>query len=93
MKNRESYYQYADGSKFCGKTSPEVFYEIFTRADWNLTHLDSVSGKGSNAGSSTRLLNKLDVKRMLEAPYGDFHWMQQVNLPKIKYIGEDIVPE
>lgn len=100
MKHRDKLYPYADGSRFRGKTNAEVFEEIFAQETWNLTHRESVSGEGSNAEQTVRLreelpalLQQLGVKRMLDIPCGDFHWMQQADLSGVDYIGGDIVRE
>ena len=59
---------------------------------------ESVSGKGSNIKSADiicrelpPLLNKLGARIFLDAPCGDFNWMQNVNLGDIRYLGVDIV--
>lgn len=37
------------------------------------------------------LLQRLDARRLLDVPCGDFNWMSQVDLSGIDYIGGDIV--
>lgn len=76
----------------------EVFTIIYTNNLW----LDpqSVSGPGSNLAQTNtiskeipKLLKELKVKTLLDAPCGDFNWMQYVNLDVLTaYIGMDIVP-
>ena len=58
---------------------------------------ESASGKGSNIKSAEiicrelpPLLNKLGARIFLDAPCGDFNWMQNVNLGDIRYLGVDI---
>jgi hypothetical protein len=61
---------------------------------------ESVSGPGSSIFQTKTirqeiplLVERLNVKTMMDAPCGDFHWMSQVNLPVDLYIGVDIVDE
>ncbi|WP_426446062.1 glycosyltransferase [Paenibacillus sp. S-38] len=62
---------------------------------------ESLSGTGSNLVQTEtirRLLPPLfqmyDVKTILDAPCGDFHWMRHTNLSRLDhYYGIDIVPE
>ena len=60
---------------------------------------ESRSGVGSTLAATARLraelpplLQELGVRRLLDAPCGDFHWMREVDLSGIDYIGADIVP-
>jgi len=39
------------------------------------------------------LLQSLEVRTMLDAPCGDFNWMQHTSLPVSLYIGADVVDE
>jgi hypothetical protein len=39
------------------------------------------------------LLNNLNIMSLLDAPCGDFFWMQKIDLNGIKYIGWDIVEQ
>ena len=59
---------------------------------------ESVSGEGSSLEQTAlireaipKLLRRLGVRSMLDAPCGDHHWMSQVDLVGIEYIGADIV--
>lgn len=59
---------------------------------------ESVSGGGSDLIQTDvirveipKLLKKLDVKEFIDAPCGDFYWMQHVILNGINYTGIDIV--
>jgi hypothetical protein len=58
----------------------------------------SRSGLGSSRRSTARvraqlpgLLRSLGVRRLLDVPCGDFHWMRRVDLDGIDYTGADIV--
>ena len=60
----------------------------------------SASGPGSD-NYETRIIvdelssafSDLGISSMLDIPCGDFHWMKDVNLSHIDYIGADIVKE
>ncbi len=61
---------------------------------------ESRSGEGSNLVQTEvirrevpLLLGNLGVRTMLDAPCGDFNWMQHVSLPLDQYIGVDVVEE
>lgn len=72
------------------------FTRVFNR---NLFHGDeSVSGVGSNLSQTRELidqmplvLQRLEVETFLDIPCGDFNWMSQIKISKIKYTGADIV--
>jgi SAM-dependent methyltransferase len=60
---------------------------------------ESRSGPGSSLrqtaairASLPALLEKLSVRSVLDIPCGDFHWMKEVDLAGVAYIGADIVP-
>ncbi len=61
---------------------------------------DSISGTGSDmiqteviSKEIPKLLERYNIRIFVDAPCGDFHWMQHVQFNKIKYIGLDIVDE
>lgn len=61
---------------------------------------ESLSGPGSSLAQTVRLrdalpgvLRELEVRSLLDAPCGDFHWMKDVALDGIAYIGGEIVSE
>jgi hypothetical protein len=73
----------------------ERFTNIFESHSWGG---DSVSGGGSDLHRTTEvrkylpaLIDRLSIKTFLDAPCGDFHWMQHVDLRSAHYIGGDIV--
>ncbi|WP_193197366.1 class I SAM-dependent methyltransferase [Nostoc sp. MG11] len=83
---------------FRGKNRKEVFDDIYYRNRWG--DRESVSGRGSNLQQTLViikkipvLLEKLDVKTMLDAPCGDFYWLKEAQLNLDRYIGCDIVAE
>ena len=84
----------------------QKFTEIFEKNLFrvgvpNLSLNGSVSGGGSDLTVTTEvvrkelpvLLKELDIKRMMDAPCGDFNWMKELNLNNIEYIGVDIVEQ
>jgi SAM-dependent methyltransferase len=79
-----------------GKTAEDAFGSHYSRGSWG--GRESASGAGSDFAATLsvreelpRLLQELGVKVILDAPCGDFFWMQQVSLDGIQYIGADIV--
>lgn len=59
---------------------------------------ESLSGMGSTLFQTRivrrelpALLQRLDVRSMLDVPCGDFHWMREVDLAGIHYTGGDLV--
>lgn len=74
-----------------------VFTNIHTKNVWN--NDESISGIGSIKAHTKELIQKLPVlcaeykiKTLLDAPCGDFNWMQQVVFdPELTYVGGDIV--
>jgi hypothetical protein len=72
-----------------------IFTEIWKTNSWGGV---SLSGTGSDLKQTEvvraalpLLLEKYHCKIMVDAPCGDFYWMQTVDLPLEKYIGIDIV--
>jgi hypothetical protein len=95
-ENRENLYAYADAGQFIGKSTAEIFNEIYRRNIW--TDTESVSGIGSSHNQTQEIIDKLprvlqdfQITSMLDAPCGDFNWMSKVDLQNIAYIGADIV--
>ncbi|EFL50812.1 glycosyl transferase family 2 [Solidesulfovibrio fructosivorans JJ]] len=61
---------------------------------------ESRSGEGSSLMQTAKLRQDLPklfwefgIKSLLDAPCGDFHWLQHIDLGQIRYVGIDIVPE
>lgn len=76
----------------------EIFSEIYKHNLWG--GAESVSGPGSSLYESQKLIDKLpllfdlfEIKSILDAPCGDFHWMKHVPKHNIMYTGVDIVNE
>jgi len=75
-----------------------IFRDIYVNNSWD--GASSVSGIGSSLDATELIraelplvIEKLQIKSLLDIPCGDFHWMQNVNLKIDRYIGADIVPE
>jgi hypothetical protein len=75
----------------------QVFINIYERNAWG--NVESRSGSGSTLEQTKtiraaipRLLRDLGVRSLLDIPCGDHHWMREVPLEGIEYIGMDIVP-
>ncbi len=73
------------------------FVQAFDQNVWR--DGESVSGPGSTLGYTSELratlpamIRALGCRSMLDAPCGDFNWMQAVDLTDIAYTGADIVP-
>ncbi len=81
---------------FKSSSPADIFDWIYCTNKWG--DAESVSGSGSNLAQTTMiraalsgLLARHGVKSLLDAPCGDFHWMQHVALDLDEYIGADIV--
>lgn len=75
-----------------------IFSDIYRNNSW--ADPESVSGRGSTLARTEvirrelpALLSSVGAKSLLDAPCGDFNWMQYVDLAGIEYIGADVVPE
>lgn len=75
-----------------------VFTDIYKKRHWK--GVDSVSGSGSDMEQTQELiqqlpgiLKELGVRSILDIPCGDFHWMKEVDLSDVEYIGGDIVSD
>lgn len=76
----------------------EIFSDIYKHNLWG--GAESVSGPGSSLHESQQLIEKLpllfdlfEIKSVLDAPCGDYHWMQHVPKSNIMYTGIDIVTD
>jgi hypothetical protein len=75
-----------------------IFSDIYRNNSW--ADPESVSGRGSTLARTEiirrtlpRLLASVGAKSLLDAPCGDFNWMQHVDLGRVEYIGADVVTE
>lgn len=76
----------------------QIFAGMYRRNSWG--NEDSVSGGGSDL-TQTRavrrelpaLVEEFGIRTMLDAPCGDYYWMNHVPLQLEQYIGADVVPE
>jgi len=81
---------------FSSEDTEGIFEWIYQTNKWG--DPESVSGSGSNLTQTARiraelpgLLARHGVRTLLDAPCGDFYWMQHVELGIDRYIGADIV--
>ncbi|WP_228780237.1 class I SAM-dependent methyltransferase [Aquiflexum lacus] len=81
-----------------GLSTEEVFSKIYKENYW--VYGESVSGAGSDINQTNVIIGELEklfrdyeIKSILDAPCGDFNWMNQVNLDGINYLGIDIVED
>jgi hypothetical protein len=79
-----------------GDGDVRVFERIADENAWG--DPSSLSGGGSNLAQTAvirreipRLLGGLNARTLLDAPCGDFHWMDKTELGDIAYIGVDLV--
>ena len=79
------------------RSHAEVFALAYATQAWGSA--ESLSGHGSEREATTalrsylpELFKRLDVKIFLDAPCGDWNWMQLVDLAGIDYVGIDVVP-
>jgi len=75
-----------------------VFTAIYRNNRWGST--ETVSGTGSErartrrvAAELGRLIRELGIRSVLDIPCGDFNWMQDVDLDRVRYSGYDIVAD
>src|SRR5580765_5333146 len=73
-----------------------IFSGIYLNNSWS--NPESVSGRGSTLAHTEMirktlpdLLAHLHARSLLDAPCGDFNWMQYVDLGGIQYTGADVV--
>ena len=74
------------------------FEEIYNSNFWQSN--ESISGPGSQLEKTVTIreefpciIEKFQIKTLLDLPCGDFYWMNRVNLNGVKYIGGDIVTD
>lgn len=79
------------------RNAEDIFSDIFEKNLWGDS--ESVSGRGSTLGRTVvirrelpLLLEAVGAKVLLDAPCGDFNWMQRTDLGSVTYIGADVVP-
>jgi hypothetical protein len=61
---------------------------------------ETPSGPGSSLHQTAELVRalpalfrRLGIRRLLDIPCGEFHWMSRVDLNGVAYVGGDLVPE
>ena len=78
------------------KSSKERFDFIYKTNFWGST--ESLSGGGSEIKNTENIryqikniINKYNIKKVLDAPCGDFNWIKLIIDDQLEYIGADIV--
>lgn len=78
--------------------SAKIFTQKALTNEWGGN--ESVSGHGSDYKSTEflrqilpQIFVEMNIQSLLDAPCGDFYWMNLTNLQLKKYVGVDIVPE
>jgi len=76
----------------------EAFRHAYENNFWG--GAESPSGPGSGRQQTARLqrllpelCGRLGVRTLLDLPSGDGHWMSEIALPRVDYIGGDLLPE
>ena len=79
-------------------SAAEAFRHAYDANLW--AGAESPSGPGSTLDQTSRLrealpalCRRLGVRTLLDLPCGDGHWMATVDLPGVRYIGADLLPE
>lgn len=80
-------------------TGPKTrFTRIYKDNFWSSD--ESVSGPGSTLSQTItirkilpEILKKYKIGTLVDVPCGDFHWMSQINLQDVTYLGGDIVDD
>ena len=77
----------------------ESLQKIFDERDWSGRGKAPRSGPGSTLEATARIRSApprksrdSDIKRVIDAPRGDWTWMQAVDLSEVNYTGCDIAP-
>ena len=80
------------------KQMQSTFAPFYSENRWGDS--ESVSGPGSSLERTAKLrselpalLEEIGARTLLDAPCGDFNWMQRTTLDLEQYIGVDIIPE
>lgn len=84
--------------EFSFTTTMTELQNFFRHGHWPGSS-ETLCGKGSSLAYTEKLRGALPlifrrckIKRLVDAPCGDFHWMKEVDLKGVEYIGMDIVP-
>jgi SAM-dependent methyltransferase len=87
-----------NSKEFIAQPIDEVFTAIYKKNYWSGNQ--SLSGRGSDFSQVSEiqkqiplLLQKYNIKTILDLPCGDFFWMKELDLSNVNYTGADIVEE
>src|SRR5260370_42382591 len=94
IKLKEFYRSFTLGDRHMRR----VFSDIYKSGGWG--ECESLSGPGSTLKGTEvvrrelpLLLEQLRAKSLLDAPCGEFKWLNEVRLSLDRYVGADVVPE
>lgn len=98
VRVRETLVSLAWKTWLLGRSPRHVFSTMYARKLWGGHESRSGGGSGLEQTNKVReqlpsLINELNIKMILDAPCGDYHWMKEVRLENVRYIGADIVEE
>lgn len=87
--------------QFSDERVQEVFRSIYLEDIWGNPETRSGWGSTTSGPNGTEriraaiggIFKDFDVASILDAPCGDFNWMQHLDLGGRRYVGVDIVPE
>lgn len=81
-------------------TLQDIFTYVCENKVWVMDGTESVSGTGSCLEETAvlrkmlpQLFLQLNIKKIIDAPCGDFYWMKHVDFGKCDYLGVDIVKQ
>ncbi len=84
--------------RILGHSTQQIFARMYRRNSWG--NAESASGDGSDLAQTrivrkelAGLMTRRNIEALLDAPCGDYHWMQSLETKPSQYIGADIVPE
>ena len=76
--------------KYFSGSNKDIFTHIYKNNKWGDKY--SFSGSGSNLNQTKiilenlpRIINKYEIKSILDLPCGDFYWMKEYNFQDLKY--------
>lgn len=82
--------------EFDGLPIEDIFSKIHNENFWGSD--ESISGSGSELTQTSQILkdlpsiiNRYDIKSILDIPCGDFNWMKHFDFKELNYLGGDIV--
>jgi SAM-dependent methyltransferase len=88
---------YLANQPYKAPSTEEIFTAIYKHSVWG-KGTESLSGAGSSLDATQKLRQELPrlirdrkIKSVLDIPCGDWHWMREVDLARVRYTGADVV--